>query len=116
MELSKLFTLIPIEIVNNILSYDNRFVIRSGKIIKKIDKEKYAKIYALLLGKPQIRIIRSTNNSMFWSEVEFQKFKITVSNDDYEMNDGAILHEHKCIISNKGRYYVDKTIGRYRNY
>lgn len=40
------------EIVNNILSYDNRFVIRNGNVVNKLDIIKYKNIIQLLEFKP----------------------------------------------------------------
>ena len=55
----EIFKFIPIDIVNNILSYDNRFVIRNGNVVNKLNTIKYKNVIHLLENKPKIN-----NNKM----------------------------------------------------
>jgi hypothetical protein len=50
-----IFKYTPIDIVTNILSYDNRFVIRNGNLVSRLDKIKYKDIIHLLENKPIIK-------------------------------------------------------------
>lgn len=50
----KIFKDLPTDIVNHILSYDNRFIIRNGSIMNKLNMIKYKTIIHLLEHKPKI--------------------------------------------------------------
>jgi hypothetical protein len=49
----------PIDIVQHILCYDKRYIIRNGNIIiiKPLDKKKYRVVIHLLKNKPKLRIL-----------------------------------------------------------
>ena len=51
-----IFQKLPLDIVNQILLYDRRYVMKDGKItlVKKLDPNKYETIINLLLQKPPI--------------------------------------------------------------
>jgi hypothetical protein len=49
----------PIDIVNHILSYDERYIIRNGNIVDRLDKIKYKNIINLLEKKPKIQQVET---------------------------------------------------------
>lgn len=55
------FSDIPMDVVKFILSYDERYAIRSGKIMRRLDKHRYANIIELLLNKPIPEAYRCTH-------------------------------------------------------
>jgi len=70
------FKRLPMDIVNHILPYDIRFVLRNGKIIQKLDMNKYKALNLLLLiRKPTIVREISYNIVTFWSYVSFSNGK-----------------------------------------
>ena len=72
------FKILPVDIVNYILPYDSRFVLRNGKIIQiqKLDMNKYNALNLLLLfKKPKIICELRNNKVTFWSSVRFSNGK-----------------------------------------
>ena len=70
------FKRLPMDIVNHILPYDSRFVLRNGKIIQKLDINKYKALnLLLLLKKPKIICELRYNKVTFWSSVRFSNGK-----------------------------------------
>lgn len=78
MSILPIFKKLPIDIVNQILLYDSRFVMHNGKIIliKKLDLNKYKTVIDLLLQKSPIREIQLwSSEGEYWisCSVEFSK-------------------------------------------
>ena len=95
-----ILTNIPLDIVNYILSYDNRFVIRKGKIILigKINKN----LYNFLDNKPLIYSSFNVNQNMhyFRSILLFDNYEIEYSNQ----GDNIIWYRFRKCTSKKNNY------------
>jgi len=78
MSILPIFRTLPFDIVNQILLYDRRFIMRNGKItlVKKLDPNKYKTIINLLLQKPPISEVELWSfGGGFWKScsVKFSK-------------------------------------------
>ena len=67
---------LPLELVNLILSYDSRFVIRNGKICNQLDDNKYADIREKILSKPKVSKTYNADTKHFWAWVAFDMYMI----------------------------------------
>jgi hypothetical protein len=93
----ELYKKLPLELVNLILSYDSRFVIRNGKICNQLDDNKYAYIREKLLSKQKNSITYNADTNYFWAWVAFDKYMIKYYNNEDDIND--ITYEFRCKIS-----------------
>jgi hypothetical protein len=93
----ELYKKLPLDMVNLILAYDNRFIIRNGKICNRLDNAKYAEIREKLLSKPKQAKTYNAKTNHFWAWVAFDKYMIKYYNNEDDIND--ITYEFRCKIS-----------------
>jgi alpha-L-fucosidase len=93
----EIYKKLPLDMVNLILAYDNRFIIRNGKISNRLDNAKYADIREKLLSKHKPSRTYNPDTNYFWAWVTFDKYMIKYYNNEDDIND--ITYEFRCKIS-----------------
>uniref|UniRef100_A0A6C0DR93 Uncharacterized protein n=1 Tax=viral metagenome TaxID=1070528 RepID=A0A6C0DR93_9ZZZZ len=89
------FRELPFDAVYHILSYDNRSVLKNGKIVTFVDKldiRKYANVIELLLQKPKIQ--KYTNVTT--AGIRWNLYRVTFSNNqvlEYHINYGGHIND-----------------------
>jgi hypothetical protein len=78
---------LPLELVNLILAYDNRFIIRNGMVSQRLDNKKYAEIREKLLSKPKQAKTYNAETKHFWAWVAFDMYMIKYYNIEDDIND-----------------------------
>ena len=81
MSILHIYKKLPMDIINQILLYDRRYVMHNGKIIliRKLDLNKYSVIINLLLKKPKIIELK-----LWFSTEEFWKSYIVYFSRNYK--------------------------------
>lgn len=93
----EIYKKLPLDIVNQILAYDDRFVIRNGKISGRLDETTYADIRNKLLSKSKPSRTYNHDTNYFWVCVTIDKYMIKYYNNEDDIND--ITYEFRCKIS-----------------
>jgi len=102
---------LPLELVNLILAYDSRFVIRNGMVSQRLDNKKYSEIREKLISMPKKSRAYNGKTNHFWAWVTFDKYMIKYYNREDEIND--ITYEFRCKISDSIR--IHQTYDRVSN-
>lgn len=98
---------LPIDIINTILSYDNRFSIRIGKVMNKINKEKYKEIIIALYNKPKITTAWIYDTDLF-------SYKVYLSTEfiiNYDIDHKSDISDISFTMYKKK--YTSKTVTKY---
>lgn len=97
---------LPLELVNLILSYDSRFVIRNGKICNQLDDNKYADIREKLLSKQKKSTTYNADTKHFWAWVAFDKYMIKYYTDEVDIDYIRYEFRRKVVLGKNIMYLV----------
>ena len=100
----ELYKNLPIDLVNEVLAYDNRFVIRKGIAYNRLNKEKYEKICNRLLSMPIKTITCNNETNYFWAWIDLDKYMIKIYNNENALQ--KITYEFRRNLDNSDTYKI----------